>query len=137
MGLLDRNGGRVAQAHALVDSGADNTTLSAEWAQLLAIDLERDCSPVRAWAAIDHEKPVWHHCYTDGLVVEVLNEKMFLPVVMFCQGLPVALLGRRDFFRRYVIAFDEQRRRYFLERQRDPDEDEYSDLIKARQQAFP
>jgi hypothetical protein len=34
-------------------------------------------------------------------------------------------------------AFDEQRRRYFLERQRDPDEDEYNDLIEARQQSVP
>lgn len=135
MRLLNPGGGRVAQAHALVDSGADNTTLSAEWARLLSIDLKKDCHPVRAWAAVDHEKPVWHYCYTEGLTVEVLDEKMFLPVVMFCTGLPVALLGRRDFFRRYIIAFDEQRRRYFLERQLDPDEDEYNDLIQAREQA--
>jgi hypothetical protein len=48
---------------------------------------------------------------------------MLLPVVMFCQNLPIGLLGRRDFFERYLVLFDHRNHDFFLERRLDPDED--------------
>jgi hypothetical protein len=129
VGLLDATGNRIAQARALVDSGADNTTFSAEWAQLLGISLEDDCVPVRANAAVEggDKGEYLHYSYTEGLTVEVVGERMLLDVVMFCKGLPVALLGRYDFFKRYFVAIDEPHRRFFLERLREPEEDEDDD----------
>jgi hypothetical protein len=115
--LLDHVGNRLAQARAIVDSGADQTTLSHEWAEVLGIDLEKDCAPVKA--SVAGEKMEIHWAYTEGLWVEVLGESLFLPVAMFCKKLPVTLLGRRDFFDRYLVLFDDRRRRFFLERRPD------------------
>lgn len=119
--LLDHVGKRLAQARAIVDSGADQTTLSHEWAEVLGIDLERDCSPVKA--SIASEQEAIHWAYTEGLWVEVLNESLFLPVAMFCKKLPVTLLGRRDFFDRYLVLFDDRMHRFFLERRPDLGDD--------------
>jgi hypothetical protein len=123
--LLDAAGGRVAQAYALIDSGADSTTFSAEWAALLGISLEDHCEPVRALAAVEggDEGKFFYYAYTDGLTVEVAGEELFLPVVLFCKGLPFAVLGRRDFFDRYLVTFDQRNLRFFLERLPDPEED--------------
>lgn len=115
--LLDHVGNRVAQARAIVDSGADQTTLSHEWAELLGINLEEQCSPVEAYVA--GERVATHWAYTEGLWVEVLEESLFLPVAMFCKKLPVALLGRRDFFDRYFVLFDDRKRKFYLERRPD------------------
>jgi hypothetical protein len=111
----------IASARAIVDSGADNTTLSADWADLLGIDLERDCAPIRPIIAgpqkqAGEEQEVTHYAYGGGLWVEILGTKLLLPVVMFCKGLPRSLLGRRDFFVKYLVAFDERNARFFLER---------------------
>src|ERR1700735_1774852 len=76
--LLDFEENRVAQARAIVDSAADQTTLSHEWAELLGIDLERDCVPVKA--SIAGEEVATHWAYMEGLWVEVLNESLFLPI---------------------------------------------------------
>jgi hypothetical protein len=54
----------------------------------------------------------------------VVGEKMFLPVAMFCKGLPITLLGRRDFFDRYLVLLDQRNHRFFLERLIDPAEDD-------------
>ncbi len=62
-----------------------------------------------------------------GLQIEVVGEKMLLPVAMFCQNLPIGLLGRRDFFERYLVLFDHRNHDFFLERRVDPDEGEGDD----------
>lgn len=127
--LLDGQGDHLAVAHARVDSGADFTTLSGEWANLLGIDLERDCE--RKKVSVADERPSIRYVYLDGLEIEVLGERMFLPVVMFCQGLPIALLGRRDFFRRYLVLIDQRHSRFFLERLPNLDEDDDDELDEA------
>jgi hypothetical protein len=113
--LLGGHGGEMTTARALVDSGADFTTFSHEWAELLGIDLERDCEE-RSVGVADG-RPSKRFVYTKGLWVEVVGEKLFLAVAMFCKNLPVALLGRKDFFERYVVLLDQRNHRFFLERQ--------------------
>jgi hypothetical protein len=115
--LLGGHGGEMTTARALVDSGADFTTFSHDWAELLAIDLERDCE-VRDVGIADG-RPSRRYVYTGGLQVEVVGERLFLAVAMFCKNLPVALLGRKDFFERYLVLLDQQNQRFFLERQAD------------------
>jgi hypothetical protein len=113
--LLGGHGGEMTTARALVDSGADFTTFSHEWAELLGIDLERDCEE-RSVGVADG-RPSKRFVYTRGLWVEVVGERLFLAVAMFCKNLPVALLGRKDFFERYVVLLDQRNHRFFLERQ--------------------
>jgi hypothetical protein len=123
--LLNADGELVLSTYAKIDTGADITTLDAEWAAPLGIDLKRDCQLVPVGAAT--ETPVYHHCYADGLTITVVGEPLFLPLVMFCERKGIALLGRRDFLKRYVTLVDEPSRRFFLERVPDPVEDEDDD----------
>ncbi len=115
----------MTTARARIDSGADYTTFSDEWAKLLGIDLDRDCEQIEVGVA--DEKRSIRHVFTKGLQIEVVGEKMQLPVTMFCQNLPIGLLGRRDFFERYLVLFDHRNNDFFLERRVDPDEGEGED----------
>ena len=124
--LLDREGSHVTGALALVDTGADYTTLSDEWAELLGIDIEKDCQPMEV-SIVDKRTSI-RYCYTEGLTIEVVGEKLFLPTVMFCREPPIAVLGRRDFFYRYLVLIDHRQKRFFLERMADPEEDDDPDL---------
>jgi len=118
--LLGGHGGEMTTARALIDSGADYTTFSDEWAKLLGIEFERDCERIEVGVA-DARRSI-RHVFTRGLQIEVVGEKLLLPVVMFCQNLPIGLLGRRDFFERYLVLFDHRNHDFFLERRTDPDE---------------
>jgi hypothetical protein len=123
-------------ARAIVDSGADNTTLPADWADQLDIDLETECVKLRPTVAVaiprnvDDDEHV-HYVYPDGLWVEILGERLLLPTVSFCKGLTQSLLGRRDFFPHYLVAFDQRNLRFFLERLHDPEEDDDPDELGA------
>lgn len=115
--------------YAKIDTGADITTLDADWAPQLGINLEHDCTRQEVGAASD--QPVYHYCYADGLTIKILGEDLFLPLVMFCKRKGIALLGRYDFFQRYLVLIDEPHKRFFLERLPDPvddDEDDERDL---------
>jgi hypothetical protein len=114
--------------YAKIDTGADVTTLDADWATRLGINLDTDCQLVSVGAAA--EQPAYHHCYAEGLTIEVVGEPLFLPVVMFCKREGIALLGRHDFFQRYIVLIDEPRKRFFLERMPDlvDNEDDDPDL---------
>jgi hypothetical protein len=116
--LIDRAGDVLAGARALIDSGADYITFSTDWAKLLGIDIHVDCAP--ATASVADGRVSKRYVYTDGLEVEVADERLLLPVVMFCEGLPIALLGRHDFFERYLVLLDQPNHRFFLERLPDP-----------------
>ncbi len=93
--------------------------LSADWADLLGIDLERDCTPIRpklAGPPLPKDAPITHFAFGGGLYVDILDTRVLLPVVIFCKKLARSVLGRRDFFVNYLIAFDERNERFFLER---------------------
>lgn len=120
--LFDNSGRTVANARALIDSGADFVTFSTDWAELLGVDIHADCSPATATVADGHVSK--RYVYTDGLEVELAGERMLLPVVMFCESLPIALLGRRGFFERFLVLLDQSNLRFFLERLPDADEND-------------
>lgn len=115
----------LGRTPALVDSGADFTTLSAEWADLIGIDLERDCE--REYVNVVDEHLSQRYSYAEGFNIEVAGELMFLPLVKFCRKLPFAVLGRRDFFDRYLVLVDNRSHRFFLERLPDRGDDDDSD----------
>jgi hypothetical protein len=127
--LLDRAGEVVATTRALVDSGADYITFSTDWAERLGIDIHTDCAV--AMASVADGRISKRYVYTDGLEIEVAGERMLLPVVMFCENLPIALLGRHDFFVRYVVLVDQVNHRFFLERRPDLEDDPHPGLTDA------
>lgn len=133
--LFDAEGAVLANARALIDSGADFVTFSTEWAELLGIDLHIDCTPLVATVADGRFSR--RYAYTEGLCVELAGERVHLPVVLFCQDMPVPLLGRRGFFDRFLVLIDQPNLRFFLERSprhgsdEDPDDDEQSDPALA------
>jgi hypothetical protein len=109
-------------ARALIDSGADFVTFSTDWAELLGIDIGGDCAPVTA--AVADGRPSIHYAYTEGLEVELAGERVLLPVVMFCQDMPMPLLGRRGFFDRYLVLIDQPNLRFFLQHSTVVEDDE-------------
>lgn len=126
--LLDRAGDVLATARAMVDSGADYVTFSTDWARRLGIDIHVDCEP--ALASVADGRTSKRYVYTEGLEVEVAGERILLPVVMFCENLPIALLGRHDFFERYLVLVDQPNHRFFLERLPDIDDDDPDDDVE-------
>lgn len=118
----------LGRTPALVDSGADFTTLSDEWANLLGIDLERDCETEHV--SVVDERPSLRYSYADGMNIEVAGELMFLPLVKFCKELPMTVLGRRDFFDRYLVLVDDRSHRFFLERLPNPEDDDPDDDVE-------
>jgi hypothetical protein len=124
---------RLPSTRAIVDSGADRTTLPANWAPLLGIDLLHDCieeEPITAGG------PTTHYAFGGGLWVELLGEEVLIPVVNFSHTLVFSLLGRQDFFDRYLVMIDQPGKRFFLERhpdreEDDPDDDDQLDVALA------
>jgi hypothetical protein len=124
--LFDGRGRVVANARGLIDSGADFVTFSTDWAELIGIDVLVDCDP--ATATVADGRVSKRYVYTEGLEVELAGERMLLPVVMFCQDMPIPLLGRRGFFDQFLVLIDQPNLRFFLERSPDTDgDDEDSD----------
>lgn len=97
----------------LIDSGADSSMFPIEWAGHLGVDLsscrEEDCSTAGG--------VVKHHIWDAGLEAEVqaLGHKIRLNAA-FCDGLPVVILGRNDFFAAFKVAFDQQAQTFTLEK---------------------
>ena len=56
------------------------------------------------------------YAYQAGLDIEVVGETLSLPLVLFGEDIPIACLGRRDFFDRYLVLFSQRQRKLFLER---------------------
>jgi hypothetical protein len=124
--LIDPHDGPLAMTRGLLDSGADFTTFSHAWAEMLGIDLRADCTPVDVSIADDEQAT--HLMYDKGMEIEVVGERMFLPIVFFCVNLPVALLGRRDFFNRYLVLLDNRESHFYLERRLDPKQEGTEDV---------
>jgi hypothetical protein len=118
----------LASTLAIVDSGADYTTVSDEWAKVLGIDLETDCIPVEPTTA---GGPTTHYVYTGGVWIEVLRDRLLIPAIFFAKDLRRSLLGRKDFFVHYLVAFDQRNSRFFLERLPVLDDDDDDELDKA------
>lgn len=119
-------------ARAIVDSGADRTTVPVAWAPHLGIDLLHDCMEDEALTAAGSSQ---HYVFTDGVWVELLGEEVLIPVINFAPGSMVAL-GRNDFFDEHLVMIDQRGKRFFLEsyparKEDDPDDDDQFEVALA------
>ncbi|HXP37867.1 MAG TPA: aspartyl protease family protein [Solirubrobacteraceae bacterium] len=121
----------MTTTRALVDSGADFTTFSSDWAEMLGISLKNDC--IEETVGVADGRPSKRYVFQKGLLIEVVGERILLPIARFCVNLPIAYLGRRDFFSRYLVLLDQQNFQFFLERRVDPEAegDDNSELDAA------
>jgi Aspartyl protease len=114
--LVRLDGKVLNPIRAIVDSGADATTLPIEWARQLGIDVDRDCVREPCGTAGGETTGF---VYLGSVKAIVLGEHITLTVT-FNEGLDVALLGRRDFFFWYKVEFDQRAKSFTLERYVEP-----------------
>lgn len=97
---------------ALVDSGADVSAFPATWASSLGVTLDPSCCEEKEAMTAAGPTVIW--AYKPGLQVAVEGVAHLLKAD-FCSGLDVPLLGRRDFFDKYRISFDQRAKTFTLE----------------------
>lgn len=97
---------------ALIDSGADVSTFPAAWAASLGIALDASCCEERKAVTAGGPATVW--AYAQGLKVVIDGFEHHLKAE-FCEGLDLPLLGRKDFFAKYKITFDQRAESFTLE----------------------
>jgi hypothetical protein len=106
--LLTGANGKTFPVYALPDSGADASCFPEEWAPRLGVDLSAcEKHPVNTGAGKTH-----HHVYDTGLMATVAGFEIVLEAVFGPINVPV--LGRRDFFERFRVEFDERSRVSYL-----------------------
>lgn len=115
--LLDLDGVEQPPTPAIIDSGADISTFPGEWAEILKIKLDLTCCEEKKARTAGGPAQIWH--YSQGLHVVIEGERHHLKA-NFCETLEVPLLGRRDFFLKYRIAFDERAKSFTLDPYRSP-----------------
>lgn len=95
---------------AILDSGADCTTIPVEMAPQLEVNIDLDCVRQECkgvgGAAIAYTFP-------DGVVGRVLGERYPLRA-SFVDGLDIVLLGRMDFFDWHRVSFDQRAKTFTL-----------------------
>ncbi len=108
--------GRLGQIDsiALIDSGADISAISEEFAELLGLDLDNEIDSaygiggkvdsIETFMTILIEKG--HESYNIGLPVKVILGGYDFPI----------LLGRNGFFDKFIISFDESKQRVSLKK---------------------
>jgi len=89
---------------ALIDSGADATTLPDEWAEVLGIDLD-ECPAVKVKTG---SGITFHPEWTEPLSITVAEHKIEVVRPRFAP-IHVVILGRRDFFMNFKVEFDERK----------------------------
>lgn len=115
---MRRDGTVLDPIRAIVDSGADSTTLPTEWASKLGIDLDRDCVLKPCGTAGGETTG---YAYPGDVEVIVLGKRLTITPT-FNKGLDVVLLGRRDFFFWFRVTFDQRAKTFTLERYAEPPE---------------
>lgn len=97
---------------ALIDSGADVSTFPAGWAPSLGVTLDASCCEEKKAVTAGGPATVW--AYSPGLKVLIDGAEHHLKAE-FCEGLDLPLLGRRDFFMKYRVSFDQRTESFTLE----------------------
>jgi hypothetical protein len=97
---------------AIIDSGADRSVFPSEWARRIGINLDEDCQTITTETA---GGPSENFVYEPGVFVIVEEAKYRVQGATFSKTLPVVLLGRKDFFTRYKVTFDERAKTFTLE----------------------
>ncbi len=97
---------------AILDSGADVSSFPAAWAKSIGIKLdESECEEEEATTA-GGTTIVWR--YPQGLRLAIEGVEHWVKAE-FCEKLDIPLLGRKDFFYKYKVTFDQRRRVFLLE----------------------
>ncbi len=109
--LIGENGKLSPTHYGLIDSGADNSSFPAAWAEPLGIDLGCDCTAESCNTAGGAAK---NHVLPAGIEAVMLGRYIRLAAA-FNELLPFALLGREDFFGSFKVAFDQRGERFTLE----------------------
>lgn len=110
--LVGPNGNPTAPQLALVDSGCDYSTFPRAWAEPLGIDFDADCEPIVGNTASGEDRT--QRAYVPGIHGLLMGHNIPLAAI-FNPMLPVALLGREDFFGFFKVAFDQRRQRFRLD----------------------
>lgn len=104
--------GQSHRVGAVVDSGADHTTLPFSLAKPFGIDPTSGI-PVTVMSA---SGPVQNYMH-DGFLVKIANHEFHIPV-LFSDNLPITLLGRNEIFEYFKVTFDQKRLKVRLDPQR-------------------
>jgi hypothetical protein len=115
--LRGADGRLQPETPAIIDSGADVSTFPGEWAKSLGITLDLTCCEEKTARTASGTTTVW--CYPQGIHVSIEGVEHFLKAD-FCHELEVPLLGRRDFFSKYKVCFDERKKVFTLEAYSEP-----------------
>jgi hypothetical protein len=101
--LVKPDGAMRPQIYGLADSGCDCSTFPIDWAKDLGIDLGECAQTTGNTAGGTVEK----YLYVPGVDAIVFGRKIHLSA-FFSPGLPLALLGREDFFSYFRASFDQR-----------------------------
>jgi hypothetical protein len=105
------NSKQLAPQLALIDSGCDLSTFPSAWAPLLGIDFKKECDEIEGQTASGTDKT--QRIYKPGIHGLILGHKVPLHAV-FNPRLPIALLGREDFFKFFRVDFDQRKKVVWL-----------------------
>lgn len=112
MSLVGPNGHQTPQQLALVDSGCDFSTFPSAWAKPLGIDFMADCEEIDGNTASGKDNS--QRIYKPGIHGLVAGKKVPLRAI-FNPKIPIALLGREDFFAYFKVSFDQQAKTFRLQ----------------------
>jgi hypothetical protein len=106
----------MTQKHrALIDSGCDATAFPEDFAVELGIDFAQ-CTPVQGMTASGKDDPtLLPRTWPAGVNAIFEGERLALNA-LFRPGLPLILLGRKDFFAYFKIQMDQRAQTFRLER---------------------
>ncbi len=108
--LLKPDGSMRPETYGLLDSGCDYSSFPVAWAEDLGIDLDA-CDETEGSTAGGDAK---RFLYKPGIDAIVFGRKIHL-AAFFSPGLPLALLGREDFFRYFRASFDQRTESFQLD----------------------
>lgn len=109
MKLLKLDGAIRPQIYGLADSGCDFSNFPEAWAEDLGVDLA-NCEETEGNTAGGKAKK---YLYKPGIEAIVFGKKIHL-AAFFSPGLPLALLGREDFFQYFRAHFDQRAQSFDL-----------------------
>lgn len=108
--LVKLDGEMRPQIFGLADSGCDYSNFPIDWAKDLGVDLT-DCIETQGNTA---GGAAAKYLYPPGIDAIVFGRKIHL-AAFFSPGLPLALLGREDFFNYFRAEFDQRSLSFQLE----------------------
>jgi aspartyl protease len=114
--FVRQDGSETQEFRAIVDSGCDRTTFPSEMAAELGIDLAQ-CPALQGKTAAGVDNPedesTWIRQCVNGIDAKFWGRTIHIDAFFRNADIPV-LLGRKDFFRCFLVLFDERAQRFQL-----------------------